>query len=303
MNALVFGFGSIGMRHARILDELGCDVAVLSRRAIDHPKHYRDLDEALNAHAPNHVVVANATHEHHGALERLASAGYRGSVLVEKPLFDHSRPVPPNEFDHVNVAYNLRFHPLLRRMKDLLESRRILSVQAYAGQYLPEWRPATDYRTCYSADVQRGGGVLRDLSHELDYLGWLTGSWTSVSARGGHFSSLEISSDDVFALLMSTERCPVVSVQINYLDRKGRRELVVNCDDTTIAVDLVRNEIQVGRHVETVDVPRDATYRLMHQALLAGDTGTVCTLQGGIDTMSLIDAATVSAQQNILVYR
>lgn len=303
MRALVMGFGSIGMRHARILDELGCDVAVLSRRVVDHPKQYGDLDEAISAHAPDHVVVANATHEHHGALERLAAAGHRGAVLVEKPLFDHAQPVPAHSFQRVSVAYNLRFHPLIRLLKDLLAQRRIISVQAYAGQYLPEWRPATDYRMSYSADATRGGGVLRDLSHELDYITWMMGGWTGVSARGGQFSSLEISSDDVFALLMSTQRCPVVSVQMNYLDRKGRRELTVNCDDTTIAVDLVRNEIQVGRDVETIDVPRDASYRLMHQALLAGDTDTVCSLQDGIDTMSLIDAAKVSARQNLWISR
>jgi predicted dehydrogenase len=303
MKALVMGFGSIGMRHARILAELGCDVAVLSRRAVDHPKRFSELDKALSSHAPDYVVIANATHEHHDALERLAAAGYRGNVLVEKPLFDHVRPVPSNSFQRVSVAYNLRFHPLIRRVQELLDQRRIISAQAYAGQYLPEWRPSTNYRMSYSADEQRGGGVLRDLSHELDYITWMMGGWTGVSARGGHFSSLEISSDDVFALLMSTQRCPIVSVQMNYLDRKGRREVVVNCDDTTIAVDLVRSEIQVGRHVETIEVPRDASYRLMHQALLAGDFGTACSLPDAIDTMSLIEAATVSAQQNLWVTR
>ena len=32
--ALVIGYGSIGSRHARLLDELGCEVGVVSHRAL-----------------------------------------------------------------------------------------------------------------------------------------------------------------------------------------------------------------------------------------------------------------------------
>ena len=32
--ALVIGYGSIGSRHARLLDELGCEVGVVSQRVL-----------------------------------------------------------------------------------------------------------------------------------------------------------------------------------------------------------------------------------------------------------------------------
>ena len=38
------------------------------------------------------------------------------------------------------------------------------------------WRPKQDYHTSYSAYKNKGGGVLLDLSHELDYATWIFGS-------------------------------------------------------------------------------------------------------------------------------
>ena len=49
-------------------------------------------------------------------------------------------------------------------------------------------------------------------------------------ATGGKVSKLAISSDDMLCLLMETENCPAVSLQVNYLDLVPRREIIVNGD-------------------------------------------------------------------------
>jgi predicted dehydrogenase len=219
-------------------------------------------------------------------------------VLVEKPLFDQARPLPASGFRLACVAYNLRFHPVVQRLKALLEGEDIVSAHAYAGQYLPDWRPGSDYRVSYSAQIDRGGGVLRDLSHELDYLAWVLGCWRRVAALGGHLSSLKISSDDVFSLLMSMERCPIVSVQLNYLERPARRTLVVNTNQHTFEADLIEGTLSIDReNFERFPVERDSTYRVMHEALLAGRTDVACSLDQGMQTLRLIDAARQSAQR------
>ena len=43
MKALVIGYGSIGMRHARLLQELGMDTAVVSRRSVGAEKLYDNM--------------------------------------------------------------------------------------------------------------------------------------------------------------------------------------------------------------------------------------------------------------------
>ncbi len=297
------GYGSIGSRHARVLSELGCDTAVISRRSVDFPVVFGELELALSKHQPEYLVIANPTNHHHQALQILAAAGYAGRVLVEKPMFGGSMSVPQNAFKSLSVAYNLRFHPLIQRIQDLLVGETVISVQAYVGQFLPDWRPDMDYRNSYSAKAAEGGGALRDLSHELDYLGWLFGAWSAVTAVGGHLSSLEIDSDDLFVLLMQTYRCPVVSVQVSYLDRVPRRRVTINTQHHAIELELVAGELQIAGKVGTVFVERDHTYREMHRAVLNGNLEALCTVEEGLATLQLIEAAEHANQQKKWIMR
>jgi len=303
VNALVIGFGSIGSRHARLLSELGCSTAVVSARSIVFPSVHADLAEALRQHRPEYVVIANATDKHGETLLALAQLGFAGTVLVEKPLFSRSQPIPALPFRATFVAYNMRFHPIIQRLKSLLQGQTVLSVLAYVGQYLPDWRPAVDYRTSYSASAQQGGGVLRDLSHELDYLTWMLGGWDRVSALGGQLSSLEITSEDVFALLLVTPACPVVTLQMNYLDRLSRRFVIVNTTQHTIEADLVRGTLMVDRHGESFPIDRDGTYKEMHVAALSGQPNELCGAAEGLATLRLIEAAERAATQAMWIAR
>lgn len=303
MKALVVGYGSIGARHARILDEIGCHVAVVSSRAIPVVSLYSNIEEAVQSERPDYIVVSSETSRHAEDLQVLAGCGFNGLLLVEKPLFHNTTVGREYPLGNCFVAYNLRFHPLVARLRQLLENESVLTVQAYVGQYLPLWRPGRDYRSVYSASQQGGGGVLRDLSHELDLLNWLFAGWRQLAALGGHFSSLEISSDDSFALLMKTGRCPVVSLQVNYLDRIGRRSLLINSDAHTFEVDFTSGLLSVDGHAESFLVERDHTYREMHRALLCGDIGTACSFSEGIDVVNMIDAAERAANEGIWIKR
>lgn len=294
-NAVVIGYGSIGSRHARLLDELGATVSVVSRRDVDVPRRFASLDAALSATDPAYVVIANRTSEHHDALKDLIDVGFSGRVLVEKPLFD--TPDVSNELidaapNKTYVGYNLRFHPTLQALREVLDGERPISAHVYAGQYLPTWRPGVDYRDSYSAHSDQGGGVLRDLSHELDYLNWLFGGWTDVAAHGGQFSNLEVTSDDIFALLLSYPKCPAVTLQVNYLDRGPHRSIRLNTSENTYSADLITGILRRnGAILDEVTLGRDDTYLTQHRAVLEGRTGDLCTLDEGHDVLRLVAAA------------
>lgn len=295
MRVIVIGYGSIGQRHARLLKQLGCEVAVVSSRIVDHPMVFTNIAAAIEGWKPEYVVLANKTHEHHDSLSKLAQFDFEGRVLVEKPLFDQMREMPKNRFACIAVAYNLRFHPLITKLRDLLADQRSLSAFAYVGQYLPQWRPSTDYRLSYSAKRAEGGGVLRDLSHELDYMNWLFGGWVRLTALGGHFSHLEIDSDDFYTLLLEMNRCPVVSIHVNYLDRSVRREVLVHTDQHSIKVDFVKGLIEIDGNTELVKVERDETYLGEHKAMLAGDFNKLCSDLEGLALMDMIESAEEAA--------
>lgn len=301
--ALVVGFGSIGSRHLRILHELGIRTALVSRHHGEAAESYRDLPTALDSFRPEYVVVANATADHADTLRLLDSLGYCGPVLVEKPLFSELQSMPSRSFAELRVAYNLRFHPALRELFRRIEHDRIVCVQAYVGQFLPTWRPSMDYRDTYSAHKSDGGGALRDLSHELDFLQWLFGGWVRLTSIGGRFGDLEIDSDDCWLIMMRTVRGTAVTVQLNYLDRTTRREMLVVGARHSYRVDLVSSVLEVDGIVEHFEVDRDHTYRAQHLAAISGQWDELCSFEQGMNVMETISAVERAAENGEWVAR
>jgi predicted dehydrogenase len=304
VKVLVIGFGSIGQRHTRILKEIGCEVAVLSRRSIEFAPLFSDLKIALIHFQPEYVVVANRTNEHLQTLEALIENNFSGNLMVEKPLFHELSKVPSNSFNKTAVAYNLRSHIVIKKFKEfLMNAGQLITANIYVGSYLPNWRMNSDYSQSYSAKKSQGGGVLRDLSHELDYAFWLFGSWHRLTALGGTLSNLDIDSGDAYTVLMETNQCPLVSIHMNYLDRTPRREILVNSQKHTIRVDLVKNIIAIDGVEEFINVSIDDSYRSQHQAMLTGNIEELCSLEEALDTLFTIEAIEKAAMFNKWIKR
>lgn len=301
MQVLVIGYGSIGSRHSRLLAERGHQVVCVTKNLECPFPTVASVQEGLNEYQFELVIISNPTEKHVSALESLIDAGYANRVLVEKPLFEKDHDVQGVNVDNTYVAYVLRFHPLLRRAHELLRGKEVYSAQFYVGQYLPDWRPGTDYRACYSAYKEQGGGVLRDLSHELDLVQWMLGAWHKVTAIGGHFSPLEISSDDVFSLLMKTEKCPAVTVELDYLNLTVRRGFNINAEGLSLQGDLVAGTLVHNGVVMEFPTVRDTIFIAQIEALTGEGDPHLCSYEQGASVMKLIDAAEIAAKDCIWV--
>lgn len=292
--ALVVGLGSIGSRHARILSELGCSVSVVSRRTAYTDYGYSNLSKALDKVRPDYIVIANETSAHAESIQLLAQIGYNGLLLIEKPLTIGPTEIPKHQFKLAAIGYNLRFHPVIEKLKKKLDTETIISAQVYCGKYLPDWRPDIDYRVSYSAKAELGGGVIRDLSHEADYMCWLFGDWKRLTALGGRFSLLEITSDDCWGVLAHYERCSIATLQLNYLDRFGRREILVNTEKHTFRADLITARLECDGQIHSFLCSKDDTYKAQHVAMLNGEKSHLCSLEDGLRIMKFIEACEVS---------
>lgn len=291
---LIIGCGSIGTRHGEILKAMGNDVAYVTSRSDTNNKIFKSLDLGLKNHNPEYIIISNRTSEHFLTFQELIKHNFRNTILIEKPIFSKYEQQITKSFKNVYVAYNFRFHPLIKKAKEFLKNKKIVSAFAYVGQYLPQWRPTTDYRQSYSAKTSLGGGVLRDLSHELDFLLWLLGPTTSLKSSGGHYSNLEIETEDAVSILMSTKHCPHVLVHMNYLDRRVQRTLKINTTTETLEIDLVNGTFSCAESVENVQheqikVERNFTYQKMHEAILSGASSDCCTFEEGLETLKLIE--------------
>ena len=216
---LIVSHGSIGKLHLRLARELlpNADIRVLRHQeCASIPERangcFSNLDQAIDF-APQVAVIASPATFHMSTAQSLARAGVH--LLVEKPLSASLDGVPQlletcrEQGTVLLTGYNLRFLPSLQRYRDLLNENvigRVLSVRCEIGQYLPSWRPDTDYRQGVSARRELGGGVLFELSHELDYLRWIFGDVEWVKAAISRQSSLEIDVEDSAHLILGFVR-------------------------------------------------------------------------------------------------
>lgn len=302
-NVLIIGYGSIGKRHTEVLRQMGCSVSVVSRHLqTDEFPVYRDTDAAFRSHSFDYIVIAVPTAKHADTLTQIAPFVSAGQVLfVEKPIFASLDQTVDTKNWRIAVGYVLRAHPLLRRIKKLTDGKKLFSCRCSCGQYLPDWRPGTDYTKCYSAHRDQGGGVLRDLSHELDYLQMIAGKWTSVAAIGGKVSGLDIHSDDQFALLLTSELCPLCECHIDYLARKVHRDLQVEFEDGSLHLDFIAGTLDFNGQLESVKLERNDLFHTMHEEAMKHDLTFLASYEEAMNTMTLIEAAERAAKEKIWI--
>ena len=293
-SALVIGYGSIGRRHAGILremDEIG-DVTVLSSQSNLPFRTIRNIDE-VGTIDPDYIVIASNTALHYKHLVYLENKFSNKTILVEKPLFERAYEFTPVN-NTVWVAYVLRAHPILQLIKKTAGTKNIWSIHAFCGSYLPDWRPGRDYKETSSAKVESGGGVMLDLSHELDYVQWIAGRIEIDYVCSERVSTLEIETDDLLMLNGHTENGTKVQINLNYFTRNPKREILIDGEDISIQADLINNcvRIHLDGKVQTYsyeDNEMNDIFREEHKAVLAGNSEMACSCQEGLATMNLIE--------------
>jgi predicted dehydrogenase len=296
VNVAVVGAGSIGSRHQRILKQLGHQVSVVSANSPD--ADFRSVSDALERESFDYVVIASQTSQHVIDLSALINNRFSGRVLIEKPLFEKLHTLEDNNFSFAAVGYNLRFHPAIVWLKDTLPKLgKLSSANFYVGQYLPTWRPDSDYRKSSSARDISGGGVLRDLSHELDLVQYLFGDWQQLTAVGGKFSDLEIATDDTFSILMTSTKCNAISVQLNYIDRIKQRYITINGNNGTVSIDLISNTAKFNVLDVKFSVNADDSYVAQHLAVISNDSQNTCSLSEALKVVETIQAIEKSAEK------
>lgn len=257
---LVVGSGSIGRRHMRNLRALGiqrlaaCDpdpdrlepmVAELGIQA------FADFKEALTATNPDVVFVCTPPVFHVPQALQAVQAG--AHVFVEKPLshtLDGVDELIAKAEAHqrvVQVGYNLRFHPGLRKVRQLLSDGaigRILWARVEVGQYLPDWRPWQDYRQSYTACRDLGGGIILDASHELDYIIWLLGTPVELTCMAAKVSNLEVDVEDCATVLLRFASGAQADVHMDFVQRGYARFCKLVGERGTIIWDYPANQVR-----------------------------------------------------------
>lgn len=269
---VVLGAGSIGERHIRNLWHLGYrNLYVYRLRNLP----FRDIGNAqvtvlltweeVVALQPYACIVTSPTSLH---LEQaLRSVEIGAHVLVEKPLaatvdgLDLLAGALGRHKVWLYVGYMMRFHPLLVRIKNMIQSEeygRLISLQSKWGEYLPDWHPWEDYRTSYAARKELGGGVALTLSHDIDVANWLNESAVSqYFIQKSTHSSLEVDVESGADVLLKYENGVTANIHLNFYEKHKERYLRLVFDDASVHFDFFSSTLTIfsgnERHEEVLE--------------------------------------------------
>lgn len=237
----ITGLGSIGARHARNIQMFypKAVITILTKRTSWEGAGQRTTlvssEKKFFAEPHDLYFITNETHKHARTILQCLAHKPKG-IFTEKPLTHNGKDLEKirravSRQKGVFVAgYCMQWYGPLLKIKKLLASGaigKVLGMRVTVGQDLRTWRPG-DYRANYSADKKRGGGVILDLIHELNYPGWMLGEKLQlINGTASKISSLAISSEDVSESLLVSPKGVFVSVHQDYFQIPGGRSCEV----------------------------------------------------------------------------
>tara|TARA_Y100001954_G_scaffold234525_1_gene290208 strand:+ start:17770 stop:18759 length:990 start_codon:yes stop_codon:yes gene_type:complete len=317
VNILIKGGGSIGLRHLSNCHLLwpsssitlvskysNIPPSILTNPAIQVVNH---LNDVIDKNFSLSIIASPASH-HISDLNHVFDISE--SVLVEKPLFS-AWDSDGIDFSHVTsknviVGYVLRFDPIILNAKAIIDSGKfgsVLSARVWAGQDLRQWRPNVDYNKTVSASRNLGGGVLHELSHEIDYITYLLGQPTSLYSSLGNYSALDLDVEDSAMLhLIYPDKC--VTINTDFIASPPSLGFELLFEKATLNADFVNRQLILSapsQEPQYYDVNVQSFNDLYIDQLRYLDSirnsapsnskYTPCTLQESINVMKIIQAA------------
>ena len=255
MKVLFTGLGSIGRRHLKnfrqLCEEQNTKAEVTALRSSDVPleDEVRKLvDIETRTLAPNAcfdiAFITGPTHLHKEMI-----AGLKGRVdtfFIEKPIFHKTdvdlAAIGLGSEQKAYVAAPMRWTETYHALRQYLNAVAPYAARCICSSYLPGWRPGVDYRNSYSAHADMGGGVALDLIHEWDYLVDLFGMPDISYCIKGHFSQLEINSDDL-AIYIARYPHFCCELHLDYFGKQERRSLEVFTAEGSILADFIEGSL------------------------------------------------------------
>ncbi len=232
MRVGIIGCGLIGQKRARALTDcrlVACADVMRERaealaRTMPDAKPVTDWRAALERQDVD-IVVVSTTHDLLAEIT-LAAISAGKHVLVEKPGARRAAELDPvieaatRGRVLVRVGFNHRYHPALRKAKELSEAGTLGELMYVRGRYGHGGR--VGYEKEWRADPERsGGGELVDQGvHLIDLARWFLGDFADV--RGFAYTYFwDMPVEDNSFMLLKTARQQVAFLHVSWTEWKN----------------------------------------------------------------------------------
>lgn len=264
-NVLIIGFGSIGKQHCSVITKhhKKLRLIVVSKHKKPNIKNNIVFENSVKKALKNYkflaAIICSPSPNHYKEIIMLLSK--KINVLVEKPLFNE--PISKRSKNKIlyllkknkvtlQVGYLLRFHPLIQFLKNEISSyykNNFINVKMITNSYLPNWR-STPYQKSVSAQKKFGGGVLNELSHEIDLIIYLFAKPKELFARSINTKKLDINVEDVSSVVLRTKKKINIFLHLDFSKLPEQRLIEIESNKASLKLDL-NNGIFIKKNKKT----------------------------------------------------
>ncbi len=290
---LIIGSGSISKKHFSTIKNLRYEtkVKIISSRKFEKLNKI-ELKRFFGI-KPELIIICSPATSHLRNLKKIEKNYKNLKVLIEKPIFEKNYKIKEKLKNKYYVGYNLRFHPVIIFLKKFLRKKKIYSINIISHSYLPDWRKF-DYRDSVSAKKKLGGGVLLELSHELDYIKWIFSKIKILFSFNNRISKLDIDTDDILSIIAEVGNKTLLNLNINFFSKIPNRTIKIDGDKFSLNADLIKNKIEIIED-KKIKIKKFSnfkikdTYRLQCLEILQNKNLNISTLNQSLNLMKIID--------------
>ena len=310
---LIIGFGSIGRRHLKIIKKIRPAIKVnilirpISLKKIKDQKllnkTFTNIKDALDEGADAAIIASPANLHIKHSIEVLKA---KIPVLIEKPISDNLKncselkQIMKNNNCLATVGYVLRHSKILNKFKKIINESHIgksLYTEIKCGSYLPEWRKDIDYRESVSANSSLGGGVILELSHEINYANWLFGPFKNIKSISFNSEHLDINVEDIAKIIAINKNNLLVSIHLDFCSASNERYCklygslgFINLDFNNQLITIKKNDSKETIKIEVDENYNDMYVNQMNDFLncIENNSNPIVTIDDALDTLKLI---------------
>jgi len=252
----VIGLGGWGKNHARVLNDLGCLVAICDQDKqkltqygdkYDIKKRYQTVEELLRSERLDACLVCTPTKTHFQVTSKIIENGI--NVFVEKPLSysvkecrDLASVAKQNKVI-LTTGYIERFNPAVNEVKKLIKNK------TYGDLFMMEFH-RENRMPFHIKDV----GIIYDTTvHDIDTAMHLFDMRpTMVFAKAG---KLFHEHEDFATIILGFQDQKIAVISSNWITPKKVRKFSAICTNGVINGDFITQEITIDS-AETTIIPR-----------------------------------------------
>ena len=292
---LIVGSGNIASTHKKSIKKISKKISISRVASRNFNQKYLSKNRNFDF-----IIICSPATKHLNDLKLIEKNLKKINVLIEKPLF--------NKYEEINISslknryfvgYNLRFHPVIDHIKKFTSKKKVFFVNVFCTSFLPDWRKK-DYKKSVSASKKFGGGVLLELSHEIDYIYWIFKNLKIDYSFNKKISKLKINTDDILCMFMNNKNNITFNVVLNFFSKINNRKIHIDGKDFSLSGDLIKNELTINKNNKKIKKKFGIidTYYIQNKKILSRRYKNLCNLNEGLRTLKLIKKIKFNAKKN-----